>query len=225
MIEDYWAGKLPVNVGQDNFEEISVVYFRDETVALEAFKSDRYDYRNENSSKSWATAYGFQAVERGDVVMEEISLKNVEGMQAFAFNTRRDKFRDKRVRLAFNYAFDFEWSNANLFYGQYKRSDSYFNNSELAATGLPGPDELALLDPLRGKIPDEVFTRTTQTPSTPRRWTAARTCAWRSSSWARRDGRSGPIASWSATRARRSRWSSCLFHRCSSASFCPMSTS
>ena len=150
--------RLPVNVGQNNFDEISVVYFRDETVALEAFKSDQYDYRNENSSKNWATAYNFPAIERGDVVREEIALKNVEGMQAFAFNIRRDKFKDKRVRLAFNYAFDFEWSNANLFYGQYERSASYFNNSELAATGLPGPDELELLEPLRGKIPDEVFT-------------------------------------------------------------------
>ena len=140
-LDDYWAARLPVNVGQNNFDEISVVYFRDVTVALEAFKSDQYDYRNENSSKNWATAYNFPAIERGDVVREKIALKNVEGMQAFAFNIRRDKFKDKRVRLAFNYAFDFEWSNANLFYGQYERSASYFNNSELAASGLPGPDE------------------------------------------------------------------------------------
>ncbi len=163
-VDDYWAARLPVNVGQNNFDEISVIYFRDATVALEAFKSDQYDYRNENSSKSWATAYNFPAIERGDVVREKIALKNVEGMQAFAFNIRRDKFKDRRVRLAFNYAFDFEWSNANLFYGQYKRSASYFNNSELAATGLPGPAELKLLEPLRGKIPDEVFTRVYTNP-------------------------------------------------------------
>ncbi len=163
-VDDYWAARLPVNVGQNNFDEMSVIYFRDETVALEAFKSDQYDYRNENSSKNWATAYNFPALERGDVVREKIALKNVEGMQAFAFNIRRDKFKDRRVRLAFNYAFDFEWSNANLFYGQYERSASYFNNSELAATGLPGPDELKLLEPLRGKVPDEVFTETYTNP-------------------------------------------------------------
>ena len=164
LIDNYWAARLPVNVGQNNFEEIAVLYFRDETVALEAFKSDQYDYRNENSSKNWATAYDFPAVKRGDVLKEDIANKNVQGMQAFAFNTRRDKFKDRRVRLAFNYAFDFEWSNANLFYGQYKRSASYFNNSELAATGLPGPDELKLLDPLRGKLPDEVFTKVYTNP-------------------------------------------------------------
>ena len=157
-LDDYWGARLPVNIGQNNFDELTVVYFRDTTVALEAFKSDQYDYRAENSSKNWATAYDFPAVTRGDVVREEITLKNVQGMQSFAFNTRRKKFADKRLRLAFNHAFDFEWSNANLFYGQYKRSASYFSNSELAATGLPGPDELALLEPLRGKIPDEVFT-------------------------------------------------------------------
>ena len=157
-LDDYWGARLPVNIGHNNFDALSVIYFRDETVALEAFKSDQYDYRAENSSKNWATAYDFPAVTRGDVVREEITLKNVEGMQCFAFNTRRDKFKDRRVRLAFNYAFDFEWSNANLFYGQYKRSASYFSNSELAATGLPGPDELALLEPLRSRIPDEVFT-------------------------------------------------------------------
>jgi microcin C transport system substrate-binding protein len=157
-LDDYWGARLAVNIGQNNFDELTVVYFRDTTVALEAFKSDQYDYRAENSSKNWATAYDFPAVTRGDVVREEITLKNVQGMQSFAFNTRRKKFADKRLRLAFNHAFDFEWSNANLFYGQYKRSASYFSNSELAATGLPGPDELALLEPLRGKIPDEVFT-------------------------------------------------------------------
>jgi microcin C transport system substrate-binding protein len=157
-VPDYWGANLPVNVGQDNFEEITVVYFRDDTVALEAFKSDQYDYRAENISKNWATAYNFPAVKRGDVVREEIPLKNVEGMQAFVFNLRRDKFKDRRVRLAFNYAFDFEWSNVNLFYGQYRRSNSYFSNSELAAADLPGPEELALLEPLRGEIPEDVFT-------------------------------------------------------------------
>lgn len=156
-VEDYWARDLPVNVGQNNFDEISLIYFRDQTVALEAFKSDQYDWRLESSAKDWATGYDFPAVKRGQVVLEEITLKNSEGMQAFAFNTRRPKFADPRVRLAFNYAFDFDWANTNLFYGQYVRTASYFSNSELAATGLPGPEELAILEKVKGQIPPEVF--------------------------------------------------------------------
>jgi microcin C transport system substrate-binding protein len=157
-VEDYWAKDLPVRVGKHNFDEISVIYFRDQTVALEAFKSDQYDWRVENSAKDWASGYDFPAVRRGHVVIEEITLHNPEGMQAFAFNTRRSKFADPRVRLAFNHAFDFEWSNENLFYGQYVRSASYFSNSELAATGLPGPEELAILEQVKDQVPREVFT-------------------------------------------------------------------
>jgi microcin C transport system substrate-binding protein len=156
-VEDYWAKDLPVMVGQHNFDEVSVVYFRDQTVALEAFKGDQYDWRLENSAKDWATGYDFPAVRRGQVVIEEITLNNPEGMQAFAFNTRRSKFADPRVRLAFNHAFDFEWANENLFYGQYVRSASYFANSELAATGLPGPEELAILEQVKDQVPPEVF--------------------------------------------------------------------
>jgi microcin C transport system substrate-binding protein len=157
-VEDYWGKDLPVQRGQNNFDELSVIYFRDQTVALEAFKGDQYDWRTENSAKDWATGYDFPAVQRGDVVLEEITLKNAEGMQAFAFNTRRSKFADARVRLAFNHAFDFEWANENLFYGQYVRSASFFANSELAATGLPGPEELAILDDIKDQVPPEVFT-------------------------------------------------------------------
>ncbi|MGB7204419.1 MAG: extracellular solute-binding protein, partial [Anderseniella sp.] len=157
-VEDYWAKDLPVNVGKDNFDHIVTQYYRDDTITLEAFKGDEYDFRLENSSKNWGTGYDFPALKRGDVVKEQVTLKNAEGMQGFAFNIRREKFADPRVRRAFNFAFDFEWSNENLFYGQYVRSASYFSNSELAAIGLPDAGELALLEPLKDKLPEDVFT-------------------------------------------------------------------
>ena len=155
---DYWGKDLPVNVGQDNFDEIEYIYFRDTNVALEAFKGDQYDYRLESSSKDWATGYDFPALKNGRCIKEEISLKQVEGMQSFALNLRRAKFQDVRVRKALNLAFDFEWANANLFYGQYTRSRSFFNNSEMEAKGRPSPEELALLEPLKDQLPAEVFT-------------------------------------------------------------------
>ena len=156
--ENYWGASLPVNIGQNNFDELEFTYYRDPNIAFEAFKADQADWRSENSAKMWALQYTFDAVKTGKVIKEKIELSNVEGMQSWAFNTRRTKFQDPRLRLAFNYAFDFEWSNANLFYDQYTRSKSYFNNSELAATGLPSPEELAILEPLRSNIPAEVFT-------------------------------------------------------------------
>ena len=157
-VADYWGKDLPVNQGTDNFDEVEYIYFRDANVAFEAFKGDQFDWRLETSSKTWATGYDFPAIKQGRVVQEKIALKQVEGMQSWAFNTRRDKFKDQRVRRAFNFAFDFEWSNANLFYGQYTRSRSYFNNSEMEAKDLPGADELAILSPLKDQIPPEVFT-------------------------------------------------------------------
>jgi microcin C transport system substrate-binding protein len=157
-VADYWAKDLPVNVGQDNFDEIEYIYFRDANVAFEAFKGDQYDWRTETSSKMWATGYEFPAIQTGRVVKEEIRLRQVEGMQSWAMNIRRPKFQDVRVRQALNFAFDFEWANQNLFYGQYVRSRSYFNNSEMEAKGLPSPAELAILEPLKDKLPPEVFT-------------------------------------------------------------------
>lgn len=157
-VADYWGKDLPVNVGRDNFEEIEYIYFRDANVAFEAFKGDQYDWRTESSSKMWATGYDFPAITTGRAVKEDIQLKQVEGMQAWALNTRRAKFQDVRVRQALNFAFDFEWSNTNLFYGQYTRSRSFFNNSEMEARGLPSPEELAILEPLRDQLPPEVFT-------------------------------------------------------------------
>ena len=156
-VEDYWAKDLPVNVGQNNFDEITYEFFLDMSVAFEAFKADRYDYRFENIAKNWATLYNFPAVKAGKVVKEEIPTKNAEPMQCFVLNLRRPKFQDPRVRQAFNLAFNFEWANANLFFGMYKRTASFFANSELAATGVPSPEEAAILATVKDQVPPEVF--------------------------------------------------------------------
>jgi microcin C transport system substrate-binding protein len=156
-VKDYWGQSVNVNIGRDNFDELRFEYFRDGTVALEAFKGDAIDWRIENSAKNWATAYDFPAVADRLVLLEEFPIKNVGMMQAFAFNIRREKFHDPRVRLAFNYAFDFEEMNKQIFFGQYKRIASYFEGTDLAATGLPTGRELELLETVRDKIPPEVF--------------------------------------------------------------------
>ena len=156
-VKDYWGADVNVNIGRDNFDELRFEYFRDGTSAIEAFKADAADWRVENSAKSWATAYDFPAVADKRVVLEEFPIDNVALMQAFAFNVRRAKFQDPRVRLAFNYAFDFEEMNKQIFFGQYKRIASYFEGTDLASSGLPSPRELALLDKVRDKVPPEVF--------------------------------------------------------------------
>jgi microcin C transport system substrate-binding protein len=165
-VADYWGKDLPVNAGRDNFDVVRFDYYRDSAVALEAFKAGAYDLRVETAAKDWATAYNFPAARSGAVRKEEIAHSRPAGMQAFAFNTRRPLFQDLRVRQALGYAFDFEWSNKTLFYGQYTRTRSFFDNSELAAKGLPGPAEAALLEPYRGRIPDEVFTTEYHPPRT-----------------------------------------------------------
>ncbi len=165
-VKDYWGADLPVNRGTNNFDVIRYDYYRDTTVALEAFKAGEYDFRQENVSKNWATAYESPALRRGLFKQEEIRHQRPTGMQAFVFNTRRPLFADARVRRALAHAFDFEWTNKNLFYGQYARTESYFSNSELASTGLPGPEELKILEPFRGRIPDQVFTGEYHPPST-----------------------------------------------------------
>jgi microcin C transport system substrate-binding protein len=163
-VPDYWGAKLNVNVGRDNFDEMRFEYFRDSTVALEAFKADQVDWRTENSAKDWATAYDFPAKRDGRVVLEEFPIRNSGGMQAFAFNIRRDKFKDARVRRALNFAFDFEEMNKQIFFGQYKRIASYFEGTELASSGLPNGQELEILQPLRDKLPPEVFTTAYSNP-------------------------------------------------------------
>lgn len=157
-VADYWARDLNVNVGRNNFDELRFEYFRDTTVAIEVFKGDQVDWRMENSAKNWATAYDFPAVHDKRVVLEEFPVRSRGGMQCFAFNLRRAKFKEPRLRRAINFAFDFEEMNGRLFYGQYKRINSYFEGTELAATGLPEGRELEILETVRDKVPSEVFT-------------------------------------------------------------------
>ncbi|HCB39376.1 MAG TPA: ABC transporter substrate-binding protein [Gammaproteobacteria bacterium] len=165
-VADYWAKDLPVQKGMYNFDTLHVDYYRDQTVMLEAFKSGRYDYREENQSKRWATEYDGDKFQSGEIIKKEIVHQNPTGMQAFVMNTRRDLFKDPRVRKALDLAFDFEWTNKQLFYGAYNRTESYFSNSELAATGLPSEAELALLAPYREDIPEAVFTKVYSSPTT-----------------------------------------------------------
>jgi microcin C transport system substrate-binding protein len=165
-VKDYWAARLPVNVGRNNFDTIRYDYYRDTTVALEAFKAGQYDFRQENTAKNWATAYTGPAVSQGLIRKEEIKNQVPTGMQAYVFNERRPLFKDRRVRQALGHLFDFEWVNKHLFYGAYARTRSYFSNSELAARGRPSPDELKVLEAVRGQVPEEVFTREYEPPST-----------------------------------------------------------
>jgi len=158
-VDDYWGKDLNVIIGTRNFQTIRYEFFRDSTVALEAFKGDQVDWRFENSAKEWANSYDFPAVRDKRVVREEFPTRNIGVMQAFAFNIRRDKFKDPRVRRAFNFVFDFEEMNRQLFFGQYKRIGSFFEGTELAATGVPSGKELEILETVRGKVPDELFTK------------------------------------------------------------------
>lgn len=164
-VKDYWGRNLPVNVGRDNFDEIRYEYYRDDTVELEAFKADQYDFRSEAIAKNWATAYDFPARRENKVILETFSERARGMMQGFVFNTRREKFKDPRVRLAFSYALDFEEMNKLLFYGQYRRCDSYFTGTELASSGMPAGKELEILESVRDKIPAEVFSKPFQNPA------------------------------------------------------------
>lgn len=157
-VKDWWGADLSVNVGRNNFDEQRYEYFRDSTVALEAFKGDQVDFRTENSAKNWATAYDFPAVSDKRVVLEEFPNRSSGIMQAFVPNIRRDKFRDPRVRRALNFAFDFEEMNKQIFFDQYKRISSYFDGTELASGGLPQGKELEILETVRAEVPAEVFT-------------------------------------------------------------------
>lgn len=163
-VADYWAKDLPVSIGQWNFDELRYVYFRDRVPAFESFKAGQLDFWRESSAKSWATAYDFEAVAKNLVKKEEIPVETVASMQAFVMNLRRPQFQDPRVRRAFNLAFDFEWANRNLFYDQYRRVGSYFDNSELAARGLPQGRELEILNEVRDQVPPEVFTTEWKNP-------------------------------------------------------------
>jgi microcin C transport system substrate-binding protein len=158
-VKDYWGAKLPVQVGHNNFDELRFEYFRDRDVAREAFKGDRVDWTVESSAKDWATAYDFPAVREKRVILEEFPLNNVGRMQGFVFNLRRPLFQDERLRRAFNYAYDFEEMNKQLFFGQYERIGSFFHGTDLASSGLPQGDELAILETVRDKVPADLFTK------------------------------------------------------------------
>jgi microcin C transport system substrate-binding protein len=155
--EDYWAKDLPVNRGRFNFGEVRYEYFRDRTAAFEALKAGLLDLREEYTSRDWATAYDFPALKAGRVVRTELPDETPSGAQGYFFNLRREKFQDIRVREALNLAFDFEWTNNNLFFGLYDRTASFFERSPLKAEGKPGPEELALLEPFRNELRPEVF--------------------------------------------------------------------
>jgi microcin C transport system substrate-binding protein len=157
-VKDYWGANLPSQVGQNNFDELRFEFFRDNLVALEAFKADQADWIAENSAKQWATAYDFPAVTEKRVLKEEFPINDSGRMQAFVLNLRRDQFKDARLRRAFNYAFDFEEMNKQLFFSQYKRINSYFEGTELACSGVPEGQELQILETLRDKVPPELFT-------------------------------------------------------------------
>jgi len=157
-VKNYWGKDLAVNQYFYNFDRVSVDYYRDMSVAVEALKADEYDYRWENSSKFWATAYDVPSVTKGKLITRELNHKANSGIQAFVFNIRKPIFQDIELRKAISYAFDFEWSNKTLFYGAYDRSYSYFSNSEFAAKNLPNQDELTLLEPFRDQLPKQTFT-------------------------------------------------------------------
>lgn len=155
--EDYWAKDLPVNKGRFNFDEVRFEYFRERTAAFEALKAGKLDLREEFTSRDWATGYDFPALKDGRVIKAELPDDTPSGAQGFFFNLRREKFQDIRVRQALNLAFDYEWTNQNLFFGLYRRTASFFELSPLKAQGLPPPDELALLEPFRKTLRPEVF--------------------------------------------------------------------
>ncbi len=163
---DYWGENLPVRQGRYNFDEWVFDYYRDGTVALQAFRAGQYDFRTEHSAKNWATGYTGSALREGRIIMEEIEHQNPVGMQAFVMNTRRPLFQDSQVRHALAHAFDFEWTNRAIFFDAYIRSHSFFSNSEMAAEELPDEAELAILEPIRDLLPPEVFTQAYQAPQT-----------------------------------------------------------
>jgi microcin C transport system substrate-binding protein len=156
-VKDWWAADLPVNRGSYNFDTVRYEFYRDRDVAFEGFTGKNYLFREEFTARIWATRYDFPAIRDGRVKRETLPDETPSGGQGWFFNTRRDKFKDPRVREAFCYAFDFEWTNKTVMYGAYARTCSPFQNSDMVATGPPAPEELKLLEPFRGQVPDEVF--------------------------------------------------------------------
>ena len=166
--KNYWAKDLPVNKGRDNFDEISYDYYRDNNILLEAFKAGDFDFKQENISRNWATAYNIDKVKNGEIIKKETIHSLPTGMQAFVFNLRKEKFQNRKLREALNYAFDFEWVQKNIFYSSYKRTNSYFANTNFASSALPQGLELLILNKLKkdfpNDIPDDVFNKIYQNP-------------------------------------------------------------
>jgi microcin C transport system substrate-binding protein len=156
-VKDWWGANLPASIGQDNFDVLRYEYYRDRDVAFEGFTGKSYLFREEFTSRIWATRYDFPAIRDGRVKREVLADLTPSGAQGWFINTRRDKFKNPKLREALICAFDFEWTNKTIMYGAYERTQSVFENSDMKAVGPPGPDELALLEPFRGKVPDEVF--------------------------------------------------------------------
>jgi len=156
-VKDWWGADLPVSRGQYNFDIVRFEFYRDRDIAFEGFSGKNYLFREEFTSRIWATRYDFPAIKDGRVKRTELPDNTTSGAQGWFFNTRREKFKDPRLRDALNYAFDFEWTNKNIMYGLYQRTQSLFENSDMKAEGKPGPEELAVLEPFRGQVPEEVF--------------------------------------------------------------------
>jgi microcin C transport system substrate-binding protein len=156
-VKDWWGADLPVARGQNNFDVVRYEFYRDRDVAFEGFTGKSYLFREEFTARVWATRYDFPAIRDGRVKRDTVPDDTPSGAQGWFFNTRREKFKDKRLREAFSYAFDFEWTNKTVMYGAYQRTHSIFQNSPLMAVGKPTPEELALLEPFRGKVDEDVF--------------------------------------------------------------------
>ena len=165
-VENYWAKDLPTRIGHFNFDRITFEYYKDDSVALEAFKAGKYDYRQEMSAKNWALGYEGKALKEGEIIKQEILHSLSSGMQGFVFNLRKDFFKDIKTREALGLAFDFEWSNKNLFYNQYSRTKSFFDNSEFASVGVPLGEELKLLESFKSNLPPKLFTQSFELPTT-----------------------------------------------------------
>ena len=163
---NYWAKDIPIKKGTENFEIIQYEYYKDRSIEREAFKSGEIDLFNENTSKDWATSYEISAVKNNLIKKELIEHENPQGMQAFIFNTRKEIFKDRRVREALSYAFDFEWTNKNLFYNAYKRTNSFFENSELASKKLPSVKELGYVSAYADVLHKDIFTKEYNPPKT-----------------------------------------------------------
>lgn len=190
---DYWGSKLNVRRGMYNFERVTYKYYRDNTVALEAFKAGEFEFILENNSKKWARDYVGPKFRKGLITKTQLKHFNNAGIQGFVYNLRRPLFQDRRVRKAISLALDFEWSNRQLFYNQYEQCYSYFSNSELASSGIPQGDELALLEPFRNKLPPELFTTewhpaSTAPPSSLRQNLRKAKALLESAGWHYRDG-------------------------------------